>query len=578
MFHRWRCYFFALAIISFISIISFYFRHFSSSSSNQHFGSIPSSSCRPPIPAKKNSLSPLSCRVNQKVLENIGKASKSIKEIEAVECYQNQEKEVFIPFSLMKNTQDDVKGELIEKKIDKEPYFAIEFSYSRVFRDSIYKGPQGQFLYFGNFDVESRSRVLCISAGESVPVSSQWGIDGYLYPTQIAQYGLSHWSKALRSNISSNRTIFESGLPGATADWDGDTTRVKNLKCIHFDTSSSISLKLSSSKKILYFDLFPSDNVTFIVSILMGNHKIYLRYMLGNSPPFIRRKGNTITFTYSDEMSKIRFIRNLHNDIVKGGLTTQMSIKTGKVKPIVDTIKFSGVGCVTNLTLSNQEHYLMFMSAVDWFVNNQDRNGGWAANILFNEKKLKYSKADEIMPGWYSGMAQGHGLSLLSRAFIYTKDRKYLEAAKKALSLFSLPSSKGGFRAVFLDTYVWYEEYPTKPSSFVLNGFMYSLFGLYDLSVIQKEYNQALSLYEEGIHTLMEMIHLFDVGYRTVYDLRHFTMKVPPKLARWDYHSTHINLLYALSSVQNDSKVQEKMIEIADRWVQYMLGFHSEHN
>jgi len=28
-----------------------------------------------------------------------------------------------------------------------------------------------------------------------VPISSQWNPDGYYYPTQIAQYGLSHYSK-----------------------------------------------------------------------------------------------------------------------------------------------------------------------------------------------------------------------------------------------------------------------------------------------------------------------------------------------------------------------------------------------
>jgi len=28
-----------------------------------------------------------------------------------------------------------------------------------------------------------------------VPVSTQWGAQGYFYPIQIAQYGLSHYSK-----------------------------------------------------------------------------------------------------------------------------------------------------------------------------------------------------------------------------------------------------------------------------------------------------------------------------------------------------------------------------------------------
>lgn len=39
----------------------------------------------------------------------------------------------------------------------------------------------------------------------------------------------------------------------------------------------------------------------------------------------------------------------------------------------------------------------------------------------------------------------------------------------------------GGVRTYFPGGFVWYEEYPTTPSLFVLNGFIYSLLGLYDL-------------------------------------------------------------------------------------------------
>eukprot|EP00096_Caligus_rogercresseyi_P014573 TRINITY_DN7080_c0_g1_i1.p1 TRINITY_DN7080_c0_g1~~TRINITY_DN7080_c0_g1_i1.p1 ORF type:complete len:314 (-),score=68.16 TRINITY_DN7080_c0_g1_i1:209-1150(-) len=308
--------------------------------------------------------------------------------------------------------------------------------------------------------------------------------------------------------------------------------------------------------------------------------RVHLVYTPGKVPPYIQRKGHTVIFTYSEERSKMRFTRNIHNDLLKGGVITQSKLK--RALPFIERIKFSGVGCLSNLTLSNEEHYQMFLSAADWFLRNQDRNGGWPVNVLFNEKKLKYLKAEEIQPGWYSGMAQGHALSVLSRAYVSSGDPKYLEAASKALPLFSLPSSKGGFKAVFLDSYVWYEEYPTNPPSFVLNGFMYSLLGLYDISTLLAgeddiTSSEARGLYEDGLSSLLDMMYLFDVGYRSVYDLRHFSMKSPPKLARWDYHSTHINLLYALSSVQNGSS-QGQMIEIAERWTNYMLGDYSEHN
>ena len=54
-------------------------------------------------------------------------------------------------------------------------------------------------------------------------------------------------------------------------------------------------------------------------------------------------------------------------------------------------------------------------------------------------------------------------------------------SAINALKPFSLSIDKGGVKATFMQKMTWYEEYPTHPNSFVLNGCMYSLLGLYDL-------------------------------------------------------------------------------------------------
>lgn len=75
-------------------------------------------------------------------------------------------------------------------------------------------------------------------------------------------------------------------------------------------------------------------------------------------------------------------------------------------------------------------------------------------------------------------MGQGHGISVLSRAYYHSGgDMRYLRAALEALRPFRTPSKEGGVLAMFLGQFPWYEEYPTTPSSFVLNGFIYSLLG-----------------------------------------------------------------------------------------------------
>lgn len=174
-------------------------------------------------------------------------------------------------------------------------------------------------------------------------------------------------------------------------------------------------------------------------------------------------------------------------------------------------------------------------------------------------------------------MGQGHAISVLARAYHHSGgDRRYLTAALNGLKPFTIPSSEGGVRAVFLNKYLWYEEYPTRPASFVLNGFIYSLIGLYDLKMIAppEGAKKAAALYEVGMRSLRDMLTLYDMGSGTSYDLRHFTLRIAPNLARWDYHATHVNQLLLLSTITGEPLFSET----AERWIGYMNGKRAAHN
>jgi heparosan-N-sulfate-glucuronate 5-epimerase len=276
-----------------------------------------------------------------------------------------------------------------------------------------------------------------------------------------------------------------------------------------------------------------------------------------------------------------RFTRNLINDVAKGLPHKNLG------SPIrVEEIALEGVGCITNLTLSTRKSLRFFFHAADWLIQQQDDKGGWPVGVTLNKDQSKYSQADEIPPGWYSGMGQGHAMSVLTRAYKFSKDEKFLLAAIKALHLFEIPSSEGGVVARFMDTpHIWYEEYPTKPSSFILNGFMYSLLGLYDLWAtleaeaprFQTELKLSRKIFDDGIESLFAILPFYDSGSGTFYDLRHFSMSTAPKVSRWDYHSTHINLLHTLSTLV-DGKSKSFFLSTADRWLGYMTGNRSKHN
>lgn len=189
----------------------------------------------------------------------------------------------------------------------------------------------------------------------------------------------------------------------------------------------------------------------------------------------------------------------------------------------VTAISLMGAGTFDNLTFATSEHIAQFYDAADWFIRHQDaKTGGWP-----NPVKRKLSEFAELKQGWYSAMGQGHALSLLSRAYHHSNgNSKYLRAAINGLKPFHVPSRQGGVLAKFLGKLDWYEEYPTTPASFVLNGFIYSLLGLYDLNATapQSVGRDAGKLYDQGMLSLKKMLVLFDTGSGSIYDLRHFTL------------------------------------------------------
>lgn len=256
----------------------------------------------------------------------------------------------------------------------------------------------------------------------------------------------------------------------------------------------------------------------------------------------------------------------------------------------IDRFLFSGQGLIDKLTISSSAHEDHAKYAADYLVDHQDENGGWYVELRFFvylfiryrpvQVTRKLSNGELVLPpGWYSAMAQGQAMSLLTRMYRVTKYHPYLNAAVLSLKLFNKNSSENGVRTYFMGRYIWFEEYPTTPSSFVLNGFIYSLIGLYDLSqtcsaASSSECYDALILFNAGIESLKQILPLFDTGSGTVYDLRHMSLKVAPNIARWDYHTTHINQLLYLNTILDDLSLQST----AKRWISYMKGHRAPHN
>uniref|UniRef100_A0A8W8K946 heparosan-N-sulfate-glucuronate 5-epimerase n=1 Tax=Magallana gigas TaxID=29159 RepID=A0A8W8K946_MAGGI len=496
--------------------------------------------------------------------------------------------EVYMPFSFIQN-YFEVYGS-IETSDGYE-----RFSFHHSYQDDFPTGPQpryspsGVFMSFDLYSVEDRNRVKCVSGIEGVPISTQWERKGHYYPIQIAQYGLSHYSKHL-SQPRSKVKILEDGEQTELSDWllPDRKSEIRSRMddntdngVVEFKTATNLKnpgITKSANEKILLtlsMDIMFINNGSVTVLLQTGDGNLFrIHYILSDN--IIKLEGKDLYYGIGSNMKRkwIHLTRQVMVDFQKG-LTLQYSKnRSMKMKSAarIAAICVRGHGIMDNVSLSFHAHKDLFLDAANYFVRHQDSKGGWPVKVT---RKL-IPEVMELEPGWYSAMGQGQAISLLVRAYVASKNNTYLEAAGKALDIFDIPSSKGGVLAKFLNSFDWYEEYPTTPSSFVLNGFIYSLIGLYDLKQMATSpvSEKAAELYNNGMRTLKAMLPMFDSGTGTFYDLRHITAGLAPNRARWDYHKVHIKQLYLLVQLDSDPLFKDTL----QRWKGYMKGNIAPHN
>ncbi|KAB0613633.1 hypothetical protein F7P66_02860 [Campylobacter hyointestinalis subsp. lawsonii] len=157
-----------------------------------------------------------------------------------------------------------------------------------------------------------------------------------------------------------------------------------------------------------------------------------------------------------------------------------------------------------------------FFNQVDYLVNNYDNidnsNIGWP--YMF---EWKYYDLDA---GWYSGLAQGQITSVLVRAYLITNNKEYLPIISKAINfmLKEINENEKGLLRYTPEGYVWIEEYPSKKPSLVLNGFVSSIVGLYDYSILFPNDEVRKKIYNQLIVSLKHSINFYDTGDWLLYD------------------------------------------------------------
>jgi hypothetical protein len=208
-----------------------------------------------------------------------------------------------------------------------------------------------------------------------------------------------------------------------------------------------------------------------------------------------------------------------------------------------------------------------FLRMARWLIDHQDAaSGGWYCDFEYPYASLN----EKLQKHWLSAMSQGQGASLLLRAYHATQDALYERAAVKAIQPFKFEIENGGVTRPFVlpggaqaAGLQFYEEYPTQAPSYVLNGFMFALLGLFDVSQIPNA--DAALLFQRGMQTLDVALPLYDLGYGTSYDLVHLVRPSAPVNHLFAYHLLHIVLLNALGTAGHDTK----LLSYRDRWNSY---------
>ncbi|MCK5146220.1 hypothetical protein KAR48_05660 [bacterium] len=210
------------------------------------------------------------------------------------------------------------------------------------------------------------------------------------------------------------------------------------------------------------------------------------------------------------------------------------------------------------LATKDEVHLNAFKQQVVWMLDNLLPNEFgcqvWKHHFDFDYKQT-------LKNGWYSGLAQGQGLSVLVRARQVMDDERLDNAIATVFETFKLATDAGGVVMHDEAGDLWIEEYLVDPPTHILNGFMWALWGLYDLWLDTYD-NEVKEIVDDCVKTIKNNLHNYDTGYWSLYELSQNRLKM---LTSHFYHQLHIVQLQIMARMAGD----EYFKEVADRWTAY---------
>jgi hypothetical protein len=207
---------------------------------------------------------------------------------------------------------------------------------------------------------------------------------------------------------------------------------------------------------------------------------------------------------------------------------------------------------------ADPERKKKFFRAADWLATHLEQN---SKGIFVWNHHFDWEYREKLKAPWYSGLAQGQGISVLVRAHKESGDAHYLNAALAAFESFQHKVTDGGVAFTDESGDLWFEEYIVSPPTHILNGFIWALWGVYDYALATHK-SAADDLFARGVKTLLHNLDRYDLRFWSLYEQSGTPL---PMIASGFYHRLHIVQLRVMHRITRE----ETFARIAERWERY---------
>ena len=209
----------------------------------------------------------------------------------------------------------------------------------------------------------------------------------------------------------------------------------------------------------------------------------------------------------------------------------------------------------------SDQRYNNFIKVADWLVDNLNQNSN-GLYVWTHEFDWVYKQ--KLEKPWYSGLAQGQGLSVLTRAYYETKNKEYLDASKKVYDSFLVNVENGGVTDIDANKNLWIEEYIVNQPTHILNGFIWGLRGIYDYWLLTGD-KDIKYRFDKYVKTIKLNIYKYDIGYWSLYELSNLKIKMRSSIFYHRLHIVQLKILYNMTNIEIFDKVSTK-------WNNYMTS------